>query len=1190
MPVALQTSVDIELLIEGRRDELFIKLTSQVPPPQYIPPQHASTSQAPSSYVDIEPSLPCLNAHPLSPSDVGGPLFHVHPLAIQVGTPEMLPSAQSAEAGPQQSHALVDKPPSYFVLESYLSAGGSERVFEVKYDDSEHFYYAFEFNEYVACPAFLASLFNLTNYACLDVSSNGSHYHYIFLSREDDDQLPIILEGESKFVGKFELKVPSADRILPLNPKTKDMKCFIMSLGGGQKLRAEGLVISSQLTDKLLKSEAVPSYWFVPTGIMNLFTKNHPSPLTCELVQAMHLVHESSKSYVEFKGITEPVRKSPEEVKLSIVPLETIFTATKYKREDYILNTLTNHIRRNYLGSKESKVETYYCSMIAVLQSSGYGKSKLMEKLSARTPTFYSSLQRGMGFPKESFFLARLIAELDRIIKETISHKIYFYMNNVSMVVYIYILRILFVILKTPNNKSLKNFQIDPEIIKHNFFSGIVGVNQSSKREEIFKILFKGLEEICRHEEDVDFDGINTLELKDIPIAQRYSLNSFSIEIHSKKALTSNLEVDVMALLGKLEIKKADLPSIFVIDEAHGLRYKDYNKDGGVKYNWSFRDKNLSDDTISDAHERSPYNVFRRVFRIFKNTWERIILIVISTSGQMSVLLPEWRLDPSRRPGTSSRFIESFALVQTYSVNSETVQSLTADMFPNQGIKDWNEFLKSDFRKREYFKFGRPLIYGIFLKNVVNDLRKYELEGKFEYDLEAKFDECGEFNFMASKLFGGKEYGETSNISLLYGMFNFAFGTNFLPSYVSKEDLIENHLMTLVKFLDEYKFGASYIVGGFLPEGVINFLSARHFVKYPGSLTMVFYSSVKYGLCDIGNFGELLAQFILLQNIFKCIDTSFENVRKLVFQPVFLKDFLQELAGVQYNSIVEEYFGFNPFLEGSQVSFGYFEHFPEKPIKNPFDLMARLLFRGSATTLDGYYPSIDLLIPLVLRDGKISFIGIQVKYITKREGADSAVNKALMKMNFPSMFPTHRGRKSDRPFALIILIIGDYVLEVSIQKKGGLNASKLKNKYYLVEPVTLVFKGMQAKDIKLPEIAPVNASYHGIYPEYLEACDRMHDLTHEMPQEEDPSPKRARKDNSPSDVASSLSQVAQKRARTVPKPPAAQEADLRDHGTKLSNESYSVSPADAGSSSSSRRVSARLALSKPRGGKNPRGR
>ena len=430
------------------------------------------------------------------------------------------------------------------------------------------------------------------------------------------------------------------------------------------------------------------------------------------------------------------------------------------------------------------------------------------------------------------------------------------------------------------------------------------------------------------------------------------------------------------------------------------MQYKGLSKDEKEIYDWKFQDMDMKADKYVNVGKRSPYNVFRRVFRIFTNTWEHIMLIVISTSGQISVPLPEWKLDPSWRPQTSSRFIENFALVQTYSVNSETVQSITAETFT-----DWEKFLKSDVRIIEYFKLGRPLIYGIFLENVKD---RENVKDPKKYNLEAKFDECGEFKFMATKLFGGKEYGLTDKIGLLFGMLNFAFGTNFLPSYVSKEDLIENHLMTLVEFLDED--GASYIVGGFLPEGVINFLSARYFVQFPESLIKVFNSSVKCGLCDIGNFGELLAQFILLQNIFKCIDDSFQKVRKLVFQPVFLKDFLLQLAGAQYESVVNKYFKINDLLEGSQISFGYFEHFPKRPIDNPFDLMARLLFRGSATTLNSYYPGVDLLIPLVLGDKKISFVAIQVKYITKNKDVDSTVNKALMKMNFPNMFPNYHRR------------------------------------------------------------------------------------------------------------------------------------------------------------------------------------
>ena len=74
---------------------------------------------------------------------------------------------------------------------------------------------------------------------------------------------------------------------------------------------------------------------------------------------------------------------------------------------------------------------------------------------------------------------------------------------------------------------------------------------------------------------------------------------------------------------------------------------------------------------------------------------------------------------------------------------------------------------------------------------------------KGEYDFEASFDECGEFWFLGKKLFGGGRFHETDNLALLYSMFNFAFGTNFLPSHLKKEDLIESYLMTLVKYLDE---------------------------------------------------------------------------------------------------------------------------------------------------------------------------------------------------------------------------------------------------------------------------------------------------------------------------------------------------------------------------------------------------
>ena len=181
-------------------------------------------------------------------------------------------------------------------------------------------------------------------------------------------------------------------------------------------------------------------------------------------------------------------------------------------------------------------------------------------------------------------------------------------------------------------------------------------------------------------------------------------------------------------------------------------------------------------------------------------------------------------------------------------------------------------------------------------------------------------------------------------------MFNFAFGTNFIPSHVKKEDLVENYLMSLVRYLDEE--GVRHIIGSFLPEGVFNVLSAKYFIDYPRSLRSIFSLSIRYGLCHSGNFGELLAQYILLRTAAICIIPSLnDKVRKVVFEPIELKAFLLALAG-DNKEVVKNFFKINALLADSKISFSYFEHFPKNPILKPFDLMARCLFKASAISFE----------------------------------------------------------------------------------------------------------------------------------------------------------------------------------------------------------------------------------------------
>ena len=77
-------------------------------------------------------------------------------------------------------------------------------------------------------------------------------------------------------------------------------------------------------------------------------------------------------------------------------------------REDYILEKFIEHLRIIYLNGKNDEVKTYYCAMFTILQSSGYGKSKLMERLGGKIPVFYSSLQKREGYPKISIFFGKI--------------------------------------------------------------------------------------------------------------------------------------------------------------------------------------------------------------------------------------------------------------------------------------------------------------------------------------------------------------------------------------------------------------------------------------------------------------------------------------------------------------------------------------------------------------------------------------------------------------------------------------------------------------------------------------------------------------------------------------------------------------------------------------------------------------
>ena len=1090
----------IELLIEGIRGELFQKLTREVPPDQFNfsslgdVPFNSSPGSSEQMIIDsFNAEYDSQDENHNTLSEEAAFSSQSVPMEYDHNPDSQFPAsfAQGMEGSP------------YLVTDSVFLSDKSERVFKVVTGSSEHYYYAFKLGNYIVCPAFLAGLFNLTDFVCLDVR-NSFNFYYIFLTKEFDDPASHIFGVDADFRSEYLFATPREDKIFHLSLENKDCRCFF---GGKDFVRKHDLdafddyeAFIKSNSNQMKRSVQEPDYLFVPEVLKGDFKRKYEELFAPSFeFKVTALVYKECFSFFEILRFSEPIKS--EEGKKLTETLGQIFNITRYEREEYILEKLVEHIRVNFKEGSQKKVTSFYASMIAVLQSTGYGKSRLMEKLGCKTPTFYSSLQKGSGFPLKTFFMSRFIEELDRVVPKGVpckdaTEKNYCYINNVATAIYIYILRILYIILKKNENLELKeNLEIDIEIENHHFFNNIKNVGESTKVERIFKILFRDLEIICRSDVNIEFDGSHTLKLEDIPKIGP-DLNVFNLPNHK----VNKLEDDVVLLLQKLKEKNVvnTLPAIFVIDEAHGLKCKNL-KSRKQDFGWKFR--NIFEKELLFLYDRSPYNPFRRAFRIYTNAWEQIILIIVSTSGQISVLIPELVDDPSRRPEGSHRYMENFAFMYTYNANSEIAPFINAEMFQIgkykdiEGIDGWRVFLKSKFRISEYFKFGRPLIYGIF---------KLYSDGELandQYDLEKDFEFCAEFRFLADKLFGGKAYNFTTDMGLLYSMFNFAFGTNFLPSFLKKEDLVKSYLMTLVKYTDELEKGIGYATGGFLPEGIFNFLSAKYLIGFTASLSDVLFSSVKYGLCHLGNFGELLAQSILLKTIFDIIDFELKKVRKLVFEPVYLENFLLSLCGEMYESSVNDFFACNKSLIKSQISFGYFEHFPRKDVYLPFDLMARSLFKGSAVTLNNLFRGIDLMIPLVLDDGRISFLGIQVKF-GKEKYVDQTVNRALKKLTFSNMFKSlqddPQGPQTDRPFGLVILALGNYSsLKVYVANEENTSSSQSPKN----DPPVLVIKGIPRSTgqlVSLFNLAPTDFSYRGINADYLEECDRLYELTQEI--------------------------------------------------------------------------------------------
>jgi hypothetical protein len=185
---AITDSVKIELLIEGERNKLYQKIIRKKPPDPgtYKLNSEASTFKTPPTFQDKPP--PWLSKEITS--------------AVALNSENQ--GSTSIQASSFRSDSINPEPPrdnksfGYYIEDSYLSEDNSERVFRVRYEETERYsyaYYAFKFKDYIICPAFLVDLLNVKKFACLSVTNTIKNY-YILLKKVREIMscfLPVIM-------------------------------------------------------------------------------------------------------------------------------------------------------------------------------------------------------------------------------------------------------------------------------------------------------------------------------------------------------------------------------------------------------------------------------------------------------------------------------------------------------------------------------------------------------------------------------------------------------------------------------------------------------------------------------------------------------------------------------------------------------------------------------------------------------------------------------------------------------------------------------------------------------------------------------------------------------------------------------------------------------------------------------------
>jgi hypothetical protein len=379
------------------------------------------------------------------------------------------------------------------------------------------------------------------------------------------------------------------------------------------------------------------------------------------------------------------------------------------------------------------------------------------------------------------------------------------------------------------------------------------------------------------------------------------------------------------------------------------------------------------------------FRLIRRTMRYSGLCWKYCWATTVSTDISMT------EFNPKMTPQSSARLLIETMLIPPY-INNDAYDVIAGDYKAIDGDREKQDgyvYLESWKRIRDILSCGRPLFFTFVEVSVAKATWESQAFCKFDsWDQQVVDAFTNLHQLIQDKLNGGlvgsnllKE--DLANSYLVYALLSSAVGLYGCPTNMRKEKLVCKRMAQIVSF----DMNQDTLEIDYPSEGTFNILCClilyrqfHTFVEYNPTVCREFFAPAADKSFATWKITGILARLLFLFAHISAPPTlclSEDSLRDLnmIYAPRFVKDVLVRLSN---QDVVDEFLGkLGCRFANCLTYFGYFEKCSE--VSDPIIACKSMLYRGSARYFPAGHTGADLMLPLVLNDGKYGLILVQVK-------------------------------------------------------------------------------------------------------------------------------------------------------------------------------------------------------------------